>query len=146
VDVSMPPAAWSAFTDFGLTLFDSAGRQLAVEPLQTALGRLEHELSDSASLRRAELVLFPAFADASSAASWNLDVTVRYFADSTLQLEPSGTDAVRIVSGQEARMMFRLPDRTLPMSAPLVPLGFVAMRAGEDVWLTQALLEPEVAR
>jgi subtilisin family serine protease len=146
VDVSMPPAAWSAFTDFGLTLFDSAGRQLEVEPLQTALGRLEHELSDSASLRRAELVLFPAFADASSAASWNLDVTVRYFADSTLRLEPSGTDAVRIGPGQEARMTFRLPDRTLPMPAPLVPLGFVAIRAGEDVWLTQALLEPEVAR
>jgi hypothetical protein len=32
------------------------------------------------------------------------------------------------------------------MRAPLVPLGFVAMRAGEDVWLTEALLEPEGAR
>jgi hypothetical protein len=43
-------------------------------------------------------------------------------------------------------MTFRLPDRALPMPAPLVPLGFVAMRAGEDVWLTQALLDPEATR
>ena len=146
VDVSMPPAAWSAFTDFGLTLFDSAGRQLEVEPLQTALGRLEHELSDSASLRRAELVFFPAFADPSSAASWSLDVTVRFFADSTLRLEPSGTNTERLAPGQEAWMTFQLPDQTLPMPVPMVPLGFVALRAGEDVWLTQSLLEREAAR
>jgi hypothetical protein len=146
VDVSMPPAAWSAFTDFGLTLFDSAGRQLEVEPLQTALGRLEHELSDSSSLRRAELVFFPAFDDPSSAAAWSLDVTVRFFADSTLRLEPSGADSVRLAPGQEARMTFKLPDRTLPMPAPMVPLGFVGLRTGEDVWLTEALLEPEAAR
>jgi hypothetical protein len=146
VDVSMSPAAWSAFTDFGLTLFDSVGRQLEVEPLQTALGRLEHELSDSASLRRAELVFFPAFADPASAAPWNLDVTVRFYADSTLRLDPVGQEAERIGPGGKARMAFRLPDQTLPMSAPLVPLGFVAVRTGEDAWLTEALLAPEPAR
>jgi len=91
-------------------------------------------------------VFFPAFADPSSAASWSLDVTVRFFADSTLRLEPSGTNTERLAPGQEAWMTFQLPDQTLPMPVPMVPLGFVALRAGEDVWLTQSLLEREAAR
>jgi subtilisin family serine protease len=146
VEVSMPAAAWSAFTDFGLTLFDTAGRQLEVEPLQTAFGRLEHELPDSGALRRADLVFFPAFAEPSSPSSWSLDIAVRYFADSSLRLEPTGTDAARLGPGQEARMAFRLLDPTLAMPAPLVPLGFVAMRVGEEVWSAEALLEAETAR
>ena len=46
VDVSMDPAQWPRFTDFGLTLFDSAGRQLGKSPLNYALAMTRVRLRD----------------------------------------------------------------------------------------------------
>jgi subtilisin family serine protease len=144
VDVRMPVEAWSEFTDFGLTLFDPTGRQLAVEPLQTAMGHLEHELPPGNALTNAVLGFFPAFAEPASTAPWSLGVTVRFLSDSARRLEPSGQDTARLTTGGSTRLAFQLPVEPLPV--PLVPLAFVAVRTGDDVWLAQSLLEPGAAR
>ncbi|MGH7515767.1 MAG: S8 family serine peptidase, partial [Gemmatimonadales bacterium] len=46
VDLSMDRAQWSRFTDFGVSLFDSLGRQLGKQPLNYAFGRLQVELPE----------------------------------------------------------------------------------------------------
>jgi hypothetical protein len=142
VEVAMPPAAWSGFTDFGLTLFDPLGRQLAVEPIESAVGRLEYEIPEAGTVERVELAFFPAFAEPAGEAPWALDVTVRFFSDSSRDMTPSGQAVARIGAGGSASFRFDFPRTGFPTAAPLVPLGYAAARTGDDVWVTQGALAP----
>ena len=59
VDVNMDRAQWGRFTDFGVTLFDSIGRQIEKQPLNYAIGRLQASLPEGHSNMPLELGLFP---------------------------------------------------------------------------------------
>ena len=59
----MERAQWGKFTDFGVTLFDSVGRQIEKSPLNYAVGRLQAELPEGHGDMPVELALFPGFAD-----------------------------------------------------------------------------------
>jgi Subtilase family. len=63
VDITMDRVQWGKFTDFGVTLFDSLGRQLGKQPLNYAFGRLQVELPEGHSNVPVTLGLFPGFAD-----------------------------------------------------------------------------------
>ena len=113
VDVSMDPAQWPRFTDFGLTLFDSAGRQLGKQPLNYALGRLHVDLPGTAL--GGAVKLFPGLADPTSEAPWSAGLSIRLYADSShverlpgsqITLPPGGTGSVHIAMPSQTPVSF----------------------------------------
>ena len=105
VDLSMDPAQWPRFTDFGLTLFDSAGRQLGKSPLNYALGRLHVELAGTGLVRRSRCGSFRAWRTRRATRRWTASLSIRLYADSArverlpgsqITLPPGGTGSVHV--------------------------------------------------
>ncbi len=142
VEVVMDRAAWSRFTDFGVTLFDSSGMQLAKSPLNYALGRLEHELTPGGGGEAMRIGLFPGFAAPSDSAPWQARVTVRFYVDSARPLPPTGDRALALGSRGAGGVHFALvPLPALPPGFGL--LGLVLVRTeDEEVWAAETILPP----
>ena len=77
IDVAMPREQWNIFTDFGVTVFDSTGQQVATEPMNYAVGRQQIAVKQGMAGQRWTLELFPAFARAGASLSWRATVRVR---------------------------------------------------------------------
>lgn len=141
VELVMDKAQWPRFTDFGLTLFDSAGRQIAKEPIDYALGRLDADISGKAG--PAEVALFPGFADEASAGSWSARVTIRLYADSSQALESSqgpGPVEVGLAPWATAPVRFAMPKPPWPLGDGFVPLGVLAAQAAGEIWTREVPL------
>ena len=95
VDVAMDRAQWGRFTDFGLTLFDSNGRQLGKDPLEYAFGRLSVDVAKGQADRPVAVALFPGFADPADTATWSATISVRLYADTMAAVPPAGGDSAR---------------------------------------------------
>jgi subtilisin family serine protease len=137
IDLSMPPAQWERFTDFGVTLFDTSGVQREQSPLNYAAGRMHYAVTDSTGA--AVLALFPAFADAADSA-WSVDIRVRYYSDEPVRLTDASVSPVQFGRGETHRV--RVPLRTagwqLPPGADL--LGVVTLRVGNETWTREAAI------
>ncbi len=116
VDVQMPREQWDRFTDFGVTVFDSSGQQVAQGPLNYAVGRLTFDLP--AELRGTPLTieLFPALAVTANAAPWRATVRARFLLPAPRPID--GAKAVSVVSG--ARQAVPIGE----FNAPAAPEGF----------------------
>lgn len=136
IDIQMDRAQWGRFTDFGVTLFDSIGRQIEKQPLNYAFGRLQAALPDHPGDMPVELRLFPGFADPASDESWTLRVALRLYADSAVALDASQKPrpAVTVAPGRNASAVFPLPSSSWPMPDGFFPLGLVVARAAEHTW------------
>jgi hypothetical protein len=82
VDVEMPRAQWGRFTDFGVTVFDTAGQSLNQGPLNYAVGRQAFDLPAGAAGAPAIIELFPALALLDHPDPWQATVRVRFLLDS----------------------------------------------------------------
>jgi tripeptidyl-peptidase II len=133
VDVTMSRAQWSRFTDFGVTLFDSAGRQIEKQPLNYAFGRLQAKLPGSPAGMPVELELFPGFADPTDQ-SWTARAFIRLYADSAIALDPTGEPTITIPGGKTATARFTLPESPWPLGDGFFPLAVLAARADEHTW------------
>jgi subtilisin family serine protease len=143
VDVQMPRAEWSRYTDFGLTLFDAQGRQLAKEPLNYSLGRLEHEFEAGHGAERVTVSLFPGFAQPDEAAPWAVSLTVRFYADSAQALSPGEDRALTLGPGDTRTMRFTTGGSVRSIPTGYVPIGLLLARTGDDeIWATEELLSP----
>ncbi len=140
VDILMDRAQWGRFTDFGVTLFDSAGRQIEKEPLNYAFGRLQASLPESHGDMPVELALFPGFADPAADETWTLKASIRVYADSAVTLSAAGSApaAVTVAPGRTASATFPLPSSPWPLGDGFAPLGILAARVGEDTWTREA--------
>jgi hypothetical protein len=139
VDVAMDPEQWGRFTDFGVTVLDSLGRQLAQDPMEYAFGRLSTVLPDGHGGTRAELALFPGFADRADDRPWSATATIRLYADSAVAVAPAASDGeVSVAPGQKASVRFRLPPAPWPMPPGFAPLGVILARIGEQVWTRES--------
>jgi subtilisin family serine protease len=136
VDVAMDRGQWGRFTDFGVTVLDSAGRQIAQDPLEYAFGRLSTALPDGHGPTRAQLTLFPGLADPADDQPWTVDATIRLYADSSVTVAPAtpGTGDVTIAAGGSAAVRFQLPPAPWPLPEGFAPLGVFLARAGGQVW------------
>ena len=136
VDMTMDRELWGKFTDFGVTVLDSMGRQLAQDPMEYAFGRLSTVLPDGHGGTRAELTLFPGFADAANERPWSATATIRLYADSAVAVAPAAGSGgeTTIGSGQRTSVRFRLPPAPWPMPRGFAPLGLILARVGEQVW------------
>jgi hypothetical protein len=138
VDVAMDREQWGRFTDFGVTVLDSMGRQLAQDPMEYAFGRLSTVLPDGHGGTRAELTLFPGFADQADDRPWSATATIRLYADSAVAIAPTESGEVSLAPGQKASARFRLPPAPWPMPPGFAPLGVILARVGEQVWTRES--------
>ncbi len=144
VDVSMDRSQWGRFTDFGVTLFDSTGRQLGKDPLDYAFGRLSVDVTKGQADRPVALGFFPGFADPADDGDWNVNVSIRLYADSSVALAPVGgeTSRVTVAAGSTVTRRFALPESPWPLSEGFFPLGVVLARSGGRLWTAEAALPP----
>jgi hypothetical protein len=139
VDMAMDREQWGRFTDFGVTVLDSMGRQLAQQPMEYAFGRLSTVLPDGHGGTRAELTLFPGFADSADDRPWSATATIRLYADSAVAIAPTASGGeVSLAPGQKASARFRLPPAPWPMPPGFAPLGVILARVGEQVWTRES--------
>jgi subtilisin family serine protease len=141
VDLTMSREQWSRFTDFGFTLFDSAGRQIEKKPLNYAFGRLQAKLPVGHAGMPVELALFPGFADTADQ-SWTARASIRLYADSAIALGPTGERAMTIPAGKTATARFTLPESPWPLGDGFFPLAVLAARADEHTWTREGGLPP----
>jgi hypothetical protein len=136
VDLTMERAQWGRFTDFGVTLFDSTGRQIEKQPLNYAFGRLQAKLPDEHGDMPVELGLFPGFAEAKGDESWTLRAYIRLYADSAVALEPlrEADSTITVAPGQTAAAGFSLPASPWPLGDGFFPLAVLVARADERSW------------
>ena len=146
VDVAMDRAQWGRFTDFGVTVFDSVGRQIAQDPLEYSFGRLSTVLPPGHGGIRAELTLLPGFADSTDQRPWSATATFRLYADSAVAVAPLEGSAASIAPGQRASVRFRLPAEPWPLPAGFAPLGVILAREGEQVWTRETDFPERSAR
>jgi hypothetical protein len=136
VDLAMERAQWSRFTDFGVTLFDSVGRQIEKQPLNYAFGRLQAKLPEHRGNQPLELALFPAFAEPNSQENWTVRATIRLYADSAVALEPSAPadSVITIAPASTTDAEFTLPANPWPLGDGFFPLAVLVARVGEHSW------------
>jgi hypothetical protein len=133
VDLTMSRAQWSRFTDFGVTLFDSAGRQIEKQPLNYAFGRLQAKLPEHSEGMQIELGLFPGFADTTDQ-SWTARASIRLYADSAVALKAVSEPTVTIPAGKTVTVRFGFEDSAWPLGDGFFPLGVLAARADDHTW------------
>jgi hypothetical protein len=139
VDIRMDRAQWGRFTDFGVSLFDSAGRQIETKPLNYAFGRLQASLPVGHGDMPVELSLLPGFADSVGSQSWTLRASIRLYPDSPVELAPSQPGArVTVAPGKRASATFSLPQSPWPLGDGFFPLGILAARIGADTWTRES--------
>jgi hypothetical protein len=142
VDVSMDRAQWGRFTDFGVTLFDSLGRQLGRQPLNYAFGRLQVELPAGHGDMPVSLGLFPGLADTTQRQAWRLRAAVRVYADTSVVLARQDSSARTIAPHGRVEASFRLPPAPWPLPPGFVPLGLLVARADGRSWTREVELGP----
>jgi hypothetical protein len=150
VDITMDRAQWGKFTDFGVTLFDSAGVQIEKKPLNYAFGRLQATLPGGHGDMPVELALFPGFADAVSEEPWTLRASIRLYADSAVTVAPSASAGnFTVAPGRTTSRSFQLPRLPWPAGDGFFPLGVLVVRQGEHTWTREAGLpvpDPPIMR
>lgn len=137
VDLAMSREQWGRFTDFGVTLFDSAGRQIEKQPLNYAFGRLQAKLPGGQAGMPVELALFPGFADTTDE-SWTARASIRLYADSAIALEPAAERIITIPAGKTATARFALPESPWPLGDGFFPLAVLAARVDQHTWTREA--------
>jgi hypothetical protein len=136
IDLTMDRAQWGRFTDFGFTLFDSAGRQIEKQPLNYAFGRLQAKLPDGHGDMKVEVGLFPGFADSKSDENWTLRAFIRLYSDSAVALNPKSPvdSTLTIAPGKTATLGFALPASPFPLGDGFFPLAVLVARTEERSW------------
>jgi hypothetical protein len=135
VDLTMDRAQWGKFTDFGVTLFDSAGRQIEKSPLNYAVGRLQAELPEGHGDMPVELALFPGFAEEKDE-QWTLRAAILLYADSAVALSPRQVSEATVTAapGKDASVAFPLTQTPWPLGDGFFPVGILVARAAERTW------------
>jgi tripeptidyl-peptidase-2 len=124
IELELERDQWPWFTDFGLTLLDAGGRQIATSPMNYAIGRLETDLPEGSD-RMAEIVLSPGFADPGANHLWSGRLAIRLYADEPVPL------------GDELGEQFTLPQLPFALGDGFFPLAHLLVRSGDRVWIRE---------
>jgi tripeptidyl-peptidase-2 len=140
VELTMDREQWGKFTDFGVTLFDSTGRQVEKQPLNYAFGRLQAKLPEDHGAMPLELALFPGFADPAGDQSWTLRAAIRLYSDSAVAVDPvsPGDSVLTIAPGKSGVVNFTLPQSPWPLGDGFFPLGVLVARSEEHSWTRES--------
>jgi subtilisin family serine protease len=143
VDLTMSREQWARFTDFGMTLFDSAGGQVDNAPLNYSFGRIESSFDVGHPAQRFLLSLFPALAEVDSRERWQAMISIRLYADDEVLL--SAAQGGASAPEEEEATMFTLPPSPWPLGDQFFPLGLMEVTRKGEVWTREVPLpEPSV--
>jgi tripeptidyl-peptidase II len=122
VDVAMPPEQWDAFTDFGVTVYDSSGQQVATSPMNYAVGRLHIPMRKAMIGQTWTVELFPAYARPVTGVApvWRATVRVRFLLAAPRRLGWSSD--LTVVGGARAKLDLPAAPSGLTMPAGFLPL------------------------
>jgi hypothetical protein len=128
VEVELPEGAWNQYTDFGVTVFDSAGAQVGQGPLNYRIGRQEVEIKGRHRGQTFNVELYPAFARRDPPESWTAEVRLSLSAREPADLDLVGADSTNtvLIEAGETRPLLgsstassrRLPIRSPPRRPP----------------------------
>jgi len=143
IETTMERAQWERFTDFGVTLFDSAGRQLGTEPLNYAVGRLQVGFPAGHGAMPVRIAMLPGFADSADAArGWSVRTSIRLYADSAITLQAEQGDvpvALTLPPRGTSTVRFALPaSSSWPLGDGFFPLAAIVAEAGATLWSREA--------
>ncbi len=144
LDVTMPEASWSRFTDFGVSLRRLDGRMVAESPLNYAFGRMRVDLPEDVRGDTLLLVLSPAAAVSTPATPWEVIAAARFQAAQPIAIDHGGTPRTTNAPGVSRQVRF--PFEALPVEVPtgwrpLVTL--IALEGDAAVWTRELpLIEP----
>jgi hypothetical protein len=110
-------------TDFGVTVFDSAGQQAGQGPMNYPLARQVVVLDSARRGRQMTVELFPAFAHLEAPASWAARVRIAFLAAQPLRVERR---QLRVEAGAEVDV----PPLTSRISLPEGLVTLVRLTAG----------------
>ena len=147
VDITMDRAQWGRFTDFGVVLHDSLGKQLGKKPLNYAFGRLQVEAEPGHADMPVTLTLLPGLTEQSDSQKWSLRTSIRLYADSSVVLSSTGdSNTVTITPGRPATVTFTMPaEPPRPLGDKFVPLGLLIARVDGRSWTRETALIPSSA-
>ncbi len=141
VEIAMAPEQWDRITDFGVSVYDTAGRQLAKNPMRYALGRASVPLPEHHGDLPLTLALYPGFADPADSAPWTVRASLRAYADSAVALRSAAGDTtLRVAPGARGEVGFDLGSPPWPLPERFAPLGQLVARVGEDRWHREVVL------
>jgi subtilisin family serine protease len=121
IELTMPREQWPLFTDFGFTLVEADGRQIAASPINYAVARLVAEIPDGPG-RQLTTVLSPGFANANADALWTARLTIRLYAATPVDL------------GELPESPFALRPSPFALPSGFHPLLEITTRLGNRVW------------
>ena len=134
IDLSLDPAQWEHFSDFGFTVLDADGRILGKNPLNYAHGRLTIDLPHRTGDLKATLVLAPGFTEPGSRERWVGRVTTRLEAARPVVLETAGGDEFKLQRGATAVFRARLGQLPWVLPPGFAPMGLIVAEAGGVSW------------
>jgi hypothetical protein len=141
VELAMAPEQWDRITDFGVSVYDTAGRQLAKNPMRYALSRTSVPLPERHGDVPLTLAVYPGFADPADSAPWTVQASIRAYADSAVALRAAAGDTtLRVAPGARAEVGFDLGSPPWPLAERFAPLGLLMARVGEDRWHREVVL------
>jgi len=138
IETTMDRAQWERFTDFGVTLFDSAGAQLGTEPLNYAIGRLQVAFPAGHGALPVRIGMFPAFVDSADAGrTWSVRTSIRLYADSGVTLKPEQGEApvaLALPPRGTTALRFALPATPRPMGDGFFPRAAIGAEGVGELW------------
>lgn len=138
VDLSMPVQQWERFTDFGVTLLDTAGVRLEQSPLNYAEGRLHHAFDRPPG--NVIVALFPGFADSAEAGPWTAEIRLRFYTGDPVRLSTSGPRQVSLAPRGSARIGEAWAEPGWGMPSAALPIGVVTFESAGENWTAEAVL------
>jgi subtilisin family serine protease len=141
VDLAMAPEQWDRITDFGVSVYDTAGRQVAKNPMRYAFGRTSVPLPEHHGDIPLTLALYPGFADPADSASWTVRASIRAYADSAVALRAAKADTMlRVAPGARGEVGFDFGSPPWALPERFAPLGELVAGVGDDRWRREVVL------
>lgn len=121
VELTMAREQWSLLTDFGFTLLEADGRQIATSPINYAVARLEADIPEGPE-RPLTIVLSPGFADPLATPLWSARLAIRLYAVTPVEM------------GELSERPFVLRPSPFALPSGFHPLLRITTRRGGRVW------------
>ncbi|MEO8478288.1 MAG: S8 family serine peptidase [Gemmatimonadota bacterium] len=143
LDIDVPAADWSRFTDFGVTLRDRNGRLLAEAPMTYAFGRMHFTPPPHLRGDTVYVVLAPAAVTKGPATPWEAHVKVRYLDAAPVAAGIGGVDRFPLAPGERRTVHGSAVAASRTTDPDLVPLLRIIARDAEGTpWITELTPTP----
>ncbi len=134
VDLRVSRATWPLFTDMGLTLLDGHGQVLVANPMNYHFGRVTADFDSAAAVPDLTIAVAPGFADPFAEPLWDGMMAIRFYAETPMVLEPTGSAERSVAVGGQSTVRFPLGRTPWPLGDGFFPLGQLLVEVNGSGW------------